>query len=67
MNKRSIDFDLTIGSRWEDDRDFPQGGEMSSVTVHFETDGKDPYTDAVKALRKQLGREDFHIYYWWWL
>ena len=77
MEKRRITFDLTIGSYWEDpdhvpdsisDVKFPQGGEWESVTVDFETDGIAPFDDAVVALRKHLGRDDFHIWYWgWWL
>ena len=67
MSKRRISFDLAIGSQWEPDHVFPQGGSGRSVIVDFETDGLNPFDDAVKALKNQLGAENFHIWYWWWL
>lgn len=65
--RRKITFDLTLGSYWEDGKDWPQGGEFQQVTIFFDLEeGEKPFEAAVEALRKWLGRSDFHIWYWWW-
>lgn len=76
--KKKITFTVVVGEYWERGEKTimnPSGLVMvtkenaihyTGYDVEYETDGKDTYGDAVKALKEKLGRDDIMIYYWWW-
>ena len=72
-----ITFDVTIGSHFPTEEEkaaiynphdwsFPMGGELKLIDVEFEPHSGDDFKDACDALKKQLGRDDYHIWYWSW-
>lgn len=72
--KMKCAWTLTVGSHWGKiwtsaygEIGWPECGEWTVITIPFETDGKDIYKDARKALDEYLNyRADFHIWYWFW-
>jgi len=64
--KREITFQITVGSKWVEDSKTPVGGTVEFKKIEFETDNEKPFDDAMDELRKQMGNEIFHVWYWSW-
>lgn len=66
--KRKIKFEITVGSKWVDGFTWPQGGAFQFRIIEFETDKpENSMRDAEDALRKAMGVESYHIWYWDWM
>lgn len=69
--KRKIEFELTIGSHWPNQSasspQIPTGGTPEIKIIEFETNNKNPFDDACKALAKEMKGKTYHIWYWTWL
>jgi hypothetical protein len=70
INKYTITADVTVGShfpekRYESDIMFPEGGEMRIIKVEFESTYNNFMYALRDAIQQQLGRGDWHLWYWY--
>lgn len=68
--KRIIDFQVSIGGqptiieRVEYESEFASREEILKLKY---TETRKVWTEALDALKKQIGHDDYDVHYWWWI